>query len=140
MKRDLTSSKCVIVVNGELPTGLILNAASVASLTLGQQVPELIGTDVKDADGEVHLGITFIPVPILKSTAEDIARIRREAAADPEAVVVGFSDLAQSCRTYDEYGERMATTPAGELTYASVGIFGAKKLVNRLTGSLPLMR
>ncbi|MER5972983.1 DUF2000 domain-containing protein [Streptomyces sp. NPDC002055] len=140
MHRDVATSKCVIVVNSALPTGLILNAASVTSLTLGQQVPELIGTDVKDADGGVHLGITFIPVPILQSTAEDLSRIHREAGSDPDVVVVGFSDLAQSSRTYEEYGERMATTPAQELTYAAVGIFGPKKLVNRLTGSLPLVR
>jgi len=140
MSHDLKTSKCVIVVNEDLPLGLTVNAASVVSLTLGRSVPELIGQDVKDADGGVHLGITLIPVPILKASAEHVAEIHRAAVADPEVVVVGFSDLAQSCRTYEEYITRMATAPAADLAYSSVGIFGPRKQLNKWTGSLPLLR
>ncbi|WP_371478719.1 DUF2000 domain-containing protein [Kitasatospora sp. NBC_00315] len=140
MTIDLTGSKCVVVVREDLPTGLTVNAAAVATLTLGQRVPELVGPDVKDADGTVHAGIVLIPVPILKAPAERIAEIVAEAGRDAELTVVGFSDLAQSCRTYDEYIERMGATPSADLTYTSVGIFGPKKQLNRLTGSLPLVR
>ncbi|RMI36434.1 DUF2000 domain-containing protein [Streptomyces triticirhizae] len=140
MSHDIKNSKCVIVVNGELPLGLTVNAASVVSLTLGRGVPELIGEDVKDAEGGVHLGITLIPVPILRSTAERIAEIHQLATADPEVTVVGFSDLAQSCRTYEEYIERMTGTQPAELTYSSVGLFGPRKQLNKWTGSLALLR
>ncbi|NUS16798.1 MAG: DUF2000 domain-containing protein [Streptomyces sp.] len=140
MSHDVKNSKCVIVVNEDLPVGLTVNAASVVSLTLGRSVPELIGQDVKDADGGVHLGITLIPVPILKAPAERVAEIHRAAVADPEVVVVGFSDLAQSCRTYEEYIERMAAAPAADLAYSSVGVFGPRKQLNKWTGSLALLR
>ncbi|MEU6816839.1 DUF2000 domain-containing protein [Streptomyces sp. NPDC046860] len=140
MSQDIQNSKCVIVVNGDLPAGLTANAASVVSLTLGRSVPELIGPDVKDADGDAHLGITYIPVPILKAPAERVAEIHRLATADPEAVVVGFSDLAQSCRTYDEYIERMSQAAPDSLTYSAIGLFGPRKQLNKWTGSLALLR
>ncbi|MBQ0829541.1 DUF2000 domain-containing protein [Streptomyces tagetis] len=140
MNQDIKNSKCVIVVNGDLPTGLTVNAASVVSLTLGRSVPELIGPDVKDADGGVHLGITLIPVPVLTSSAERIAQIHRLAVSDPEVVVVGFSDLAQSCRTYEEYMERMSGTAPADLAYSSIGLFGPRKQLNKWTGSLALLR
>ncbi len=55
-------------------------------------------------------------------------------------VVVGFSSLAQSCRTYQEYIDRMAATPTSQLEFVGVGLFGPKRAINRLTGSLPLLR
>ncbi|QKW07736.1 DUF2000 domain-containing protein [Streptomyces sp. NA04227] len=140
MSLDVKNSKCVIVVNDDLPVGLTVNAASVVSLTLGRSVPELIGQDVKDADGAVHLGITLIPVPILKAPAEKVAEIHAAATEDPEVVVVGFSDLAQSCRTYDEYIERLGASESAALAYSSVGLFGPRKQLNKWTGSLALLR
>ncbi len=140
MESSINSKKCVIVVNESLHNGLIVNAAAVVALTLGQRAPELVGSDVKDQDGIVHAGITLIPMPVLAASADRIAEIHAEAVPDPELVVVGFSDTAQSCRTYDEYIDRMARTPAADLTYASLGLFGPKKQINRLTGSLPLLR
>lgn len=136
---DLVAMKCVVVVNEELPIGLKANAASVITMTLGKQVPALVGPDVKDADGILHPGIVLIPVPIL-TAAPDKVRAIWESAGEGDIVRVGFSSLAQSCRTYDEYLERMAATPSGDLDSAGVGLFGVKKLVNRLAGSLPLLR
>ena len=67
----------------------------------------------------------------------------RERLYQPDYVdltVVDFSDLAQSCKTYDEFIEKMGCTPESDLRYFGVAIFGAKKKVNKLTGSLPLLR
>ncbi len=36
--------------------------------------------------------------------------------------------------------EKMRETPEEELTYLGLAICGAKKKVNRLTGSMPLLR
>jgi hypothetical protein len=140
MPNDISASKCVILVRAELPAGLSVNAAAVVALTLGQRVPELIGPDVKDADGTVHAGITLIPVPVLTASAERIAEVWSEGNEDPDSVVVGFSDTAQSCRTYDEYITKLGATALGDLVFTSVGLFGPKKRVNKLTGSLPLLR
>lgn len=108
-------------------------------MTLGHRADGLVGPDVKDADGVLHPGIVLIPVPILTASAERLKAIWREASA-ADALVVGFSSLAQSCRTYQEYVDAMATTGTDELSLVGVGLVGPRKLVNRVTGSLPLLR
>ncbi|MFE3319308.1 DUF2000 domain-containing protein [Nocardia sp. NPDC059195] len=136
---DISAAKCVVVVSDQLPVGLQANAGSVITMTLGRRVPDLVGPDVKDADGVLHPGIVLIPVPILVAAPDKVNEIWR-AAAEHDLVRVGFSGLAQSCRTYDEYLDRMAAAATEELDFAGVGLFGVKKLVNRLAGSLPLLR
>lgn len=53
---------------------------------------------------------------------------------------VDFSDLAQGCKTYDEYREKLSAAPESALIYYGLALIGAKKLVNKLTGSLALLR
>ena len=50
------------------------------------------------------------------------------------------TDLAQSCRTYGEFIEKMARTGPGELRYLGMALLGPRHQVDRLTGSLPLLR
>lgn len=57
-----------------------------------------------------------------------------------ELAVVDFTDLAQSCRTYEEFTEKMKHTPSDDLHYFGITICGTKKKVNKLTGSMPLLR
>ena len=54
--------------------------------------------------------------------------------------MVDFSDLAQSCKTYDEFIGRMAQVPESTLQYCGGAGCGAAKKVDKLTGSLPLLR
>lgn len=133
-------NKCAIVVSEELPVGLAANAASVLSITLGHRVDGLVGADVKDADGVAHPGIIHMPIPILNAPREQIAAIVQAAAEDDELFFVSFSALAQSCKTYDEYIDKMAATATADLDSVGVGLHGPQKRVNRLVGSLPLLR
>jgi hypothetical protein len=136
---EIIGGKCAVVVSDRLPVGLQANAASVLTMTLGHQVPGLLGPDVKDADGVVHPGIVLIPVPVLTVWPDRLREIW-ELAGHGDIVRVGFSSLAQSCRTYDEYIDRMAATATRDLDLVGVGVFGPKKPVNKIVGSLPLMR
>jgi hypothetical protein len=133
-------NKCAIVVSEELPAGLAANAAGVLSITLGHRVDGLVGADVKDADGVAHPGIISIPIPILNAPRVKIATIVQTAAEDDELFFVSFSALAQSCKTYDEYIDKMAATATADLDIVGVGLHGPQKRVNRLVGSLPLLR
>ena len=111
-------------------------------ITLGKQMPEVVGADVYDRTGNGHLGIIEFPVPILKGNVEVIKSIR-EKLYEPEftdLTVVDFSDLAQGCKTYDEFIEKMKDVPETDLNYYGVAICGAKKKVNKLTGSMALLR
>ena len=139
---DLQNEKCVMVIDESLPSGMIANAAAIMGITLGKQMPEVVGTDVYDGTGKEHLGIIEFPVPILKGDGELLKTIR-ERLYEPEfadVTVVDFSDLAQGCKTYDEFIEKMGHVPESNLQYFGIAICGPKKKVNKLPGSMPLLR
>ena len=139
---DLQNEKCVMVIDEHLPLGLIANTAAIMGITLGKTMPEVVGADVTDKTGKEHLGIIEFPVPILKGNAETMKAIR-EKLYEPDfsdVTVVDFSDLAQSCKTYDEFIGKMQEASEADLTYFGIAICGAKKKVNKLTGSMPLLR
>lgn len=136
------NEKCVMVLDESLPRGLLANTAAIMGVTLGKTLPEAVGADVTDQSGEVHPGIIAFPVPILRGTAEGIRELREKLRRPgfQDLTVVDSSDLAQGCGTYDEFTEKMARTPEGTLRYFGVAICGARKKVNQLTGSMPLLR
>lgn len=139
---DLKNEKCVMVIDERLPLGLIANTAAIMGITLGKEMPEVVGPNVTDQSGNWHLGIIEFPVPILKGSPEAIREIR-EKLYQPEfqdLSVADFSDLAQGCKTYDEFIGKMAETPEHTLQYFGIAICGPKKKVNKLTGSMPLLR
>lgn len=139
---DLQNEKCIMVIDEHLPLGIIANTAAIMGITLGKKMPEVVGADVSDKTGNAHLGIIEFPVPILKGNSESIREIREKLYESEfaELTVVDFSDLAQSCKTYEEFIVRMKNASETDLTYFGVAICGAKKKVNKLTGSLPLLR
>ena len=95
------AKKCVVVVDGDLPVGLLANTATVLAITLGSRVGAIVGDDAVDGSGEVHPGLTRLP--ILKADADAIKRIRLEASRTEDLLVVDFTDAAQAPRDYREY-------------------------------------
>ncbi len=128
------SQKCVIVLDAALPAGQAANTAAILGISLGRLLPEIVGPDVTDRTGRVHPGIVTVPVPVLQS--EDLDKLA--AAVPPEVTMVDLTDLAQRCRTYPEYIQRMAG--AEDLRYAGLALWGERKAIDHLTGSLPLLR
>ena len=84
---DMQNQKCVMVMDEDLPLGVIANTAGIMGITLGKHMPETVGPDVRDKSGREHLGIIEFPVPILKADKEKIRSIReqlyRPRAAEP---------------------------------------------------------
>ena len=139
---DYQNEKCVMVMDEQLPVGMLANTAAILGITLGQKLPEVVGDDVVDQSGQTHLGIIAFPVPILKGSREGIRELL-EKLRQPEfqgAVAVDFSELAQGCKTYCDYITKMGNTPETDLSYLGLAICGSKRLVNQLTGSLPMLR
>ena len=134
--------KCVLVIEETMPRGLAANTAAILGITLGRQGPDLVGENVADRAGNIHPGIIRTPVPVLSGGPETFQALRRQLA-EPEfadVAAVDFTDLAQSCRTYGEFQEKMARTAGEDLRYLGLAICGDKRKVSRLTGSLPLLR
>ena len=139
---DRKDEKCVMILEENLPLGLIANTAAIMGITLGKKLPEMVGTDVADRSGNLHLGIVEFPVPVLKGSSETMKELREKLYRPEfrELTVVDFSDLAQGCRTYDEFIRKMGQASEETLKYLGVAICGPKKKVNQLTGSMPLLR
>ena len=139
---DLKNEKCVMVMDCNLPLGITANTAAIMGITLGKKMPEVVGCDVVDQTGKTHLGIIEFPVPILKGTKEIIKDIREKLYLSEyqDLTVVDFSDCAQGCKTYDEFIGKIAKVPENDLNCYGIDICGAKKKINKLTGSMRLLR
>ncbi len=133
--------KCVMVVDSTLPSGLIANTAAVLGLSLGNHIPGLIGPDITDSGGELHKGITAVPIPVLGSNRDELSRIYRACQTKrPDLTVIGFSTIAQDCHTYAEYMALTGERPSQETQYLGLCIYGSRKVVNSLCGQLKLLR
>ncbi|MDE7231309.1 MAG: DUF2000 domain-containing protein [Oscillospiraceae bacterium] len=135
----MKNEKCVIIVDENLPVGLIANTAAILGITLGARLPETVGGDVRDGSGHVHIGIIEFPVPVLKASSDTISRLRLSlyGSEHSELTVVDFSDIAQSCKTYDEYIDKISA--AEDIHYFGIAVCGEKKKVSKLTGNFLLL-
>lgn len=60
-----TDKKCVILIDKELPLGLIANTSAILGCSLGRSSGEIVGEDVSDTRNFIHKG-TNISVVIIK--------------------------------------------------------------------------
>lgn len=65
-----------MVIDDPLPLGLIANTTAIMGITLGKEMPEVVGKNVTDQDGYLYPGIIEFPVPILKADPVAIKDIR----------------------------------------------------------------
>ncbi len=54
---NLENKKCVMVINSSLSLGIISNCCAIMGMTMGKEMPEIIGENVFDNSGNEHLGI-----------------------------------------------------------------------------------
>ncbi len=134
--------KCVMIVDENLPLGIIANTTAILGNTLGSHYQHTVGKDVLDKTGNFHLGIIEIPIPILKGNKEFLNDLREKLYQNEyqNLIVADFSDVAQSCKTYDEYIDKISEIDSKDITYFGIAIYGNKKQVNKLTGSIGLLR
>ena len=139
---NVENEKCVIIVDENLPLGIIANTAAILGITMGMKMPDVVGNDVLDLEGNSHMGIIQFPVPILKGNIGILKKLRTRLFEPQfsELTVVDFSDLAQGCKTYNEFIGKMANTSESRLNYIGIAVCGNKKQINKLTGSMPLLR
>ena len=113
---DGQTEKCVMVLDEGLPPGLVANTAGILGITLGKHIPEAVGPDVTDRSGRTHLGIIEFPVPILRADRETLYELRERLYEPAFAALtaVDFSDVAQGCKTYDEFIAKARTDWGGQ--------------------------
>ncbi|EAP2903891.1 DUF2000 domain-containing protein [Salmonella enterica subsp. enterica serovar Newport] len=140
MKFDANQHRCTIIINKDLPAGLAINAASVIGISFGRTVENLVGPDMQSLDKVNYPGVIYSPLPVLLASGEYIREIQINAEIDSEIYVMPFSGLAQSCRTYEEYGEKISSVNCNSIELVAIGIIGPKKKVTQMTGNLALYK
>ncbi len=135
---DVQKLKAIIVVDYHLTTGLAVNASSIVACMITTTFPELMGPPVKTSDGELP-GVVLSPLPVLAGDSTLLASVwSRANNIDPKVSAFPFTQLAQGCKTYKEYEFKLKSAVTHELPLAAIGLCGPFKVINSLTGDLPL--
>lgn len=121
--------KCVMIVDESLPLGIIANTTAILGNTLGSHYPGAVGKNVLDKNENEHLGIIERPIPILKGNKELLNNLRDTLYKEEykDMIVADFSDVAQSCKTYDEYIQKISKVDSNNINYFGIAIYGTKK-------------
>lgn len=138
---DNDSIKSVMVIDSSLPVGILANTAAILGVSLGKLAPEQVGPDIVDASGQIHLGIVSLPLTILRADEASLRELRSRLYGPEfkDCLVIDFPDVARSCNVYSKYAAKMADTSQQDQRYLGIAIYGNKKQVNRLTGSIALL-
>ncbi|NIF20434.1 MULTISPECIES: DUF2000 domain-containing protein [Pantoea] len=140
MKFDASQQRCTIIIDKDLPAGLAMNAASVIGISFGRTVENLVGPDMQSLDDVNYPGVIYSPLPVLLASGEYLQEIQAKVENDDDIYVMPFSALAQSCKTYEEYGEKISSVKSNNIELVAIGIIGPKNKVTKMTGNLPLYR
>jgi hypothetical protein len=133
--------KIAMIINNELPMGLIANTAAVLGISLGKMYPEdIVGGDIPDADGKIHSGITAKTIPMLAASRAKIKEIRDKLFEDSSITTIDFSEAAQKCLEYDDYIRILSGLSSTDIHYLGICLYGPDKNVNKITGNLCLLR
>lgn len=132
--------KIVMVVNKELPAGLVANTTAVLGITLGNQTRDIIGSDCMDKEQICHKGITQETIPVLGAGKDILKKIYHSCIKNDLVEMIDFNQIAQKCRDYSEYTQKLLETRNRDLEFSGLCLSGPKKEINRLTGSLGLYR
>ncbi|TKI02836.1 DUF2000 domain-containing protein [Martelella alba] len=131
MKFDASQHRCTILIDKELPTGLAMNAASIIGISFGQTVENLIGPAMQSLDKIIYPGVIYSPLPVLLASNEYLLEVQTHAESDDDLYIMPFSALAQSCRTYEEYGEKISSVNSKNIKLVAIGLIGPKNEIDK---------
>ncbi|TNV19801.1 DUF2000 domain-containing protein [Buttiauxella sp. B2] len=140
MQFDASQHRCTIIIDKNLRAGLAINAASVIGISFGRMVENLVGPDMQSKDAVNYPGVVYAPLPVLLAPGSYVHELLDIAEQDDEFYAMPFSALAQSCKTYDEYGERISSASSERIELVAIGLIGPKKKITKLTGNLALYK
>jgi ABC-type branched-subunit amino acid transport system ATPase component len=76
----------------------------------------------------------------LGGKATEIARVREEAAANPNILLIDFPAAGQTTTDYEEFRGMVAKMARGDLRYVGIALRGPVDVVRTLTKRLSVLR
>jgi hypothetical protein len=135
------STRIAIIVDPELPPGLLANTIATIGIGLGAAEPRFGNTILTDREGRKIHNSADRPVPILQASPDVIRRLSLSAIGGPETSrVVAFPKFARSLHAFADYQLRFPDIDLAEEAIEGLGIAGPEKWVRSLTGNLRLLR
>jgi hypothetical protein len=136
---QIPPTRCVIIINNELPAGRAANAAAVIALTVGARHPILVGEPLIDATGYEHPGLIPIGITILSASPDELSKIRQKGLATG-CDIVDFPQEGQQTKDYQAFRNAVAALSPESIRYVGVGLVGQKKIISKIVSDLCLLR
>lgn len=130
--------KAAIIIDPDMPTGLLANAVACITSGLFLNGKEYVGEEIAGTD-VTYIPITKIPILILKPGGNTLLEHLRKIQATG-VKYMAFTREGQSTTNYEEYKSRVIGKKVEEVTLVGLGIVGQEAQINSLTGSLPMLR
>jgi hypothetical protein len=131
--------KIALVMSSDLDRGAVANRGAVMATGLALRHPEIVGPDLVTRDGQVLPGFTKVPIVVLSAREEPLTALAARAREKGLTTLV-FLGRAQGMRSYEAYRDSVAGSDAADLDVDAVLLYGPRKPVNQVTGSLPALR
>ncbi len=74
--RSAAPTRCVIIIDTDLPAGRAASAAAAIALTIGARHPQLVGSPLVDASGLRAPGLIPIGIPVLAAPQSELNALR----------------------------------------------------------------
>jgi hypothetical protein len=138
---ELGESRIAIVVDPELPLGLLGNAVAVVAVGVGASVPSLGGAPLQDRVGRRFRSSATVAVPVLQAAPGVLAELLEHCIDTPGlAATVAFPEFARSIHDFESYRVALQDLDLATERIAALGIAGEAEVVKRLTRGLKLLR
>jgi len=138
-KSNTAPTRCIIVVDKDLPVGQSANSAAVIALTVGQRHPVLVGEPLIDASGFAHPGLIPIGIAVLAASQEELSEIRQKGLT-VGCDVIDFPREGQKTKDYQTFRNAVAAIQPEFLHYVGVALVGQKKEISKIVGQLKLLQ
>lgn len=133
--------RLAIILNPELPPGLLANTAGAIGIGLAAKFPMLAGNALTDAKGATIDVSSKYPVPVLQGTPDHIKALMFKALdAQGERGVVAFPAFARALHAFADYENLFPLRDLHDEIIDGLGLVGPEKWIKSLTGNLKLLR
>ncbi len=133
-------NKIVFVCEKALAAGQVANRAAVLATGLTAKAPEIVGPDIQTENKVPIPGITKIPITMLTTNGTVTLAELYQKAYNANCKTLIYLSRAQGQRSYKEYSDSIQCQSNQFDDIDAILLYGPKKQINKLTGSLPLLR